>query len=52
MSKDLPVDILSNNGFYLVDVGLVEGRTCWTLVLGDSGSVLGGTDWYLVVLGH
>ena len=34
----MPLDILSNTGF--------------CLVLGGTGSVLGGTDWYLVALGQ
>ena len=45
MSKDLPVDIPSNTGLYGVVLGQLRA------VLGGTGSVLGGSDWYLIVLG-
>ena len=41
----MPVDILSNTGLYGVVLGQLRA------VLGGTGSVLGGINWYWLVLG-
>ena len=62
MNKNLPADILSNTGLYLVVMDhytavLVGNWWYWVsmeywLIYDGTGSVEGGTGWYLVVLGR